>query len=290
MSVLAGRRIQLWVEARGGLPAVNPVMQQLMVALDQAGARVTVRVPEHELIDPDAVPAGGWPDLVLLKTATTLALSLAVADEARGVRFLNSAAATLRVHDKAAVVARLAAAGVPVPATVLVDSSGRELASAPDGPGAWVSKPTRGIHGCGVIVHERFPRRPEAVTAAGQVGAVIDDGTFLIQRRVGGDEPDVKVYVAGESCFAGVKRFGPTSYASDDVGPIELDGRSTAVVRAVGEALQLRCFGVDLRHEGPEPYVIDANPFPGYRGFPMAVHAIRAEIELAIRRGVPWPA
>jgi hypothetical protein len=36
---------------------------------------------------------------------------------------------------------------------------------------------------------------------------------------------------------------------------------------------------VDLRFESGRPVIIDANPFPGYRGFPEAVGTLRAEVE-----------
>jgi glutathione synthase/RimK-type ligase-like ATP-grasp enzyme len=115
MSGLAGCRIELWVEARGGTAAVNPIMRTLLDGLVADGAAVAVRVPEHDVVAPDAPR----PDLVLLKSATSLSLALALAEEARGVRCLNGARATWAAHDKAAVVATLAAAGVPVPLTLL---------------------------------------------------------------------------------------------------------------------------------------------------------------------------
>jgi hypothetical protein len=54
------------------------------------------------------------------------------------------------------------------------------------------------------------------------------------------------------------------------------------MVLAAGETLGLRCFGLDLRYEGGRPTIIDANPFPGYRGFPEAVPALRSEIERSL--------
>ena len=123
MNTLQGRSIELWVEARDGVPAVNPVMQALLDGLEAARAKTTVRVPEHEIVDPRRLLSQQLPDLVLLKSATTLALSWAMADETAGVRFLNTASATVRAHDKAATVARLAAAGLPVPSTFLADGS-----------------------------------------------------------------------------------------------------------------------------------------------------------------------
>jgi hypothetical protein len=90
MSALTGRRIELWVEARRGTAAVNPILRALLDGLAADGASISVRVPEHEVIAPGA----SIPDLVLLKTATSLGLSLALAEEARGIRCLNAARAT----------------------------------------------------------------------------------------------------------------------------------------------------------------------------------------------------
>ena len=80
MTSLDGRRIELWVEPRGGAPAVNPIMRRLLDDLCSAGASVSVRVPEHELEDPTRLLVEPPPALVLLKTATSLGLSRAIAD------------------------------------------------------------------------------------------------------------------------------------------------------------------------------------------------------------------
>ena len=282
MNPLVGRRIELWVEGRGGAAAVNPVVQTLLTDLTAAGAEVRTRVPEYEVTDPRRLLHEQRPDLVLLKTATTLALSLAVADEAHGVRFLNGARATLRAHDKAMTVARLASAGIPVPETFLL-AQGAEGAPSSATRGAWVAKPTRGVHGRGVAFHSSFPATLDAPAALDAHGSyVVDDGTRLLQRRVGGDEPDTKVYVADGKCFAAHKQFSPSSYATDDVSSVALDRATEEMILAVGETLELNCFGVDLRFAEEGAIVIDANPLPGYRGFPEAVPALRAEIERAL--------
>jgi ribosomal protein S6--L-glutamate ligase len=275
VSVLRGACIELWVEERGGAPAVNAVMAALLAELAAAGARVAAVVPEQEAFDP-RVPRR--PDLVLLKTPTTLGLAMAQAYEAAGVRFLNPARATVRAHDKAAVVGRLAAAGVPVPVTFLNAGSG-DLPL----PGMWIAKPTRGVHGVGVSGHARLADAVAAIPPAGRHGWIAADGTGLVQARVGRpEEPDVKVYLAGEALFAGRKRFSATSFRSDAIEPAALGERAAAVVRAAAHALELPLLGVDLRIEGGEPVVIDANPFPGFRGFPTAVAALRAHVERAL--------
>lgn len=283
MSSLARRHIELWVEARGGAAAINPVMRMLVQDLEASGAIVGVRVPEHEVVDPRSLLDASPPDLVLLKTATTLSLSLALADESLGVKFLNRARDTLRAHDKAATVARLAAAGLPVPETFLVQPGTNSEVPPSGAGGSWVAKPTRGVHGRGVAFYREFPAALDAEATLDAEGSyVVDDGTRLIQRRIGGAEGDVKVYVAGERMFAGFKTFGPESYAADEIDPVALDGRTQEMIHAVGEALDLRLFGVDLRFESGKPVIIDANPLPGYRGFPEAVPALRTEIVRAL--------
>lgn len=286
MSSLAGLSIELWVEARAGRAAVNPIIGQLLTDLAAARASARVRVLEHEIVDPVRLTAEARPDLVLLKSATTMALSIAVADEACGVKFLNSARATLRAHDKAAAAARLAAAGMPIPTTYLIDPSGLARLGAVPAPhidGHWVVKPTRGVHGRGVSFHPDIEDALRAIRHSGTVSDhVIDDGTRLLQRRVGADGPDLKVYVADGRCFAGSKRFSAESYASDETVPCELDRHTMDIVHAAGEALDLSCYGVDLRSDGGRVYIVDLNPFPGYRGFPDAVAALRAEVERAL--------
>lgn len=278
MTLARKRCIELWVEPRHGAPAVNPVMRRLLRSLEDEGAETYIHVPEHGVTDERGMPDGESLDLVLLKSATTLALSVAVAGESSGARFLNGARTTLRAHDKAATLARLAAAGLPVPETFLFQPAQTVGASQARG-GSWVSKPVLGVHGRGVVFHPKFPTALEAPPVLGDEPLyTVDDGTRLLQRRAGGGEADVKVYVAGEEVFAGSKHFGPSSYSEDGISPVVLDKKVVEVVRAVGEALGLRLFGVDLRFEGDEPTIIDANPFPGYRGFPGAVEALRGEV------------
>ena len=289
-------RLELWVEVRAGRPAVNPVIAALLRHL-AVGAKVTVRVPE---LDPIGMARGLRPDLVLLKTATTLALSIAVADEAAGGLFLNPAGATSAANDKAAVLARLSSAAVPVPTSYLIDAWGRipdngvDLSAADGSPGAdpkaperhsrWVSKPVLGWHGAGVSFHRTFSDALAAgATSTPAPGWLVDDGTRLVQRQVGSGEPDLKVYVAGEHIFAATKAFTAASFSSDAVRRVELGAEQRDIVHAAGETLGLRLFGVDLRDDDAGPVVIDVNPFPGFRGFPEAVPALLAEIDRVCR-------
>jgi len=286
-SEVRGRTIELWVEQRDGRPAVNPVMRALLDSLLADGAHISVRVPEQRVATPSTILGDQAPDLILLKTATTLGLSLAVAGERMGGHFLNSAHASMRANDKPAVVARLAAAGLPVPETWMVTSSDSMTAPVAT-PTGWVSKPARGIHGAGVELHDRFPTAIGAAdNAVPTAGWVVDDGVRMVQTRIGRDEADLKVYVAGDRSFAGEKVFGSDSYQQDDISERTLEASVEAIVRAAGEVLGLRCFGVDLRFRDNQPVIIDVNPFPGYRGFPDAAQTLRGEVERALAQSNP---
>jgi ribosomal protein S6--L-glutamate ligase len=272
MGVLAGAAIDLCVEERAGRPAVNPVMRGLLDALSARGARVAIRVAEREAARPGTdVPRA---DLVLLKSVTPLALGRAAAAERGGQRHANSAVATIRTADKAAVLGALAAHGVAVPETYLVAAGRPPAIAAGDGP--WVVKPVLGIHGAGVAVHRTIG---DALADC----AARPAGELLVQRHVGGDAPDLKVYVAGAAVHAGRKRFSAASFEADEIEPVALDGAADAAVRACGRALGLELYGVDVRFDADgRPVVIDVNPFPGYRGFPSAIEPLLDCVERAL--------
>lgn len=275
--------LELWVELRDGRPAVNPVMAALLRRLREGGAAVRVRVPETEVVttEPDS-PRRDRPDLVLLKSATSLALSRAVADERSGVRFLNPAATTLSVQDKAWVIARLASAGLPVPVSFLT-AEPRLRRTPGDGTLGWIAKPVRGLHGAGVAAGST---PASALTAAAlRPGAawVVDDGTRLLQVRVGRPaEADLKVYVAGRATFAAWKDWAPNSHLRDPERSAALFGATRELVYRVGEVLGLTWYGVDLRLADGQTWIVDVNAFPGYRGFPEAVGVLSDEVFRAL--------
>lgn len=278
---LAGIEIELWVEERDGRPAVNGTMERVLAELLRAGGAVRARVLERDVIagarDPKA------PRLVLLKSATNLALSTALAAARDGVVFLNPAPQTVRAHDKAAATAALAAAGVPVPATYLLDGATGGDGSVGLERSAWFTKPVRGIHGAGVVRSADLPAAVAAARTPLRPGAVLDDGARLVQRSVGSDPFDVKVYVAGESVYAARKEFDARSFASDRIAPVQLSADQDEIVRAAGDALGLTLYGLDLRvGDDGAVVVVDANPFPGYRGFPQAAQAIVGEAVRAL--------
>jgi len=270
---------ELWVESRAGRPAVNPVMSCVLDELASAGHRMSVVIPETRAVSAPLFADRPAPDLVLLKSATSMALSAATVAEGTGVRVLNPAAASARVSDKAAALALVACAGIPVPVTFLTADSVHPTAPAQPGAIGWVSKPVNGVHGWGIGVHDTLIGALGATAAAPAPIGAIDDGSMLVQRRVGADDPDVKVYAVGTRVFAGVKAFGPGSHLRDDIVPVELTSAERDAAVAAGRACGLRIYGVDLRRDADGFRVIDVNAFPGFRGFVGAVPVLVAEIQ-----------
>jgi len=273
MSALDGCRIALWVEERDGRAAVNPVMQDLLAALRADGAATRVRVIERRTAGPRS---DSGQDLILLKSFGPLARSLALASEHRGQRFLNGAAATVRTGDKAAVVARLAAAGLAVPVTWLRDvglvREPRSSRVAGWSRRGWFTKPVDGVHGAGVQSHSA-PVAPSRHSGSG--------GPELVQVAVGSGA-DLKVYVAGDAVFVARKAFAPGSFTSDAIERIAADPEVIRIARCAGEALELDCFGLDLRSGDDGPVIVDANAFPGFRGFPDAIPALRSLVHASL--------
>jgi glutathione synthase/RimK-type ligase-like ATP-grasp enzyme len=242
MSV-AGAQIELWVQEREGSPALSAVLRGLMGELQARGARVGLVLPERDMLDPRRVSR---PDLVLLRTTTTMGLAIAQGYEATGVRFLNGARETVRAHRPATVGRVLAHAGVPVP---------RTFATA------------------GAV--ERRGSRPGTVGTLPQRSPVLG-----VDRRR--QRPGVRVYVAGEALFAGRKRVSPLASMGAQMEPVALDERAVATARSAAGALGLRLVGLDMRYEAGQPMVTDAEPLPAFRGFPTAVAALTAEVERAL--------
>lgn len=278
---LRGTSIELWTDHRSGEPTLNPVMQALLAELRAAGAIARVRVPDHEVA---SAAFRETADLVLLATTGPLAVARARAGEAQGLRCLNGAAVTLRALDRAAVVGRLAAAGVPLPPTWLVPD---RSATDPIHPGepvrGWVARPALATTGGGIAIGDS----PARAAAAARAPA---NEPLVLQPEVGGEGPELRVYVAGEALFAGWRRWGPHRDAGgqpvDDVEPTALGSHEQAVVRRVGGALGLRCYRVDLRLETDgTPLVVGVKSFPGYHAFPEAVEPLLREVEHALRGG-----
>jgi ribosomal protein S6--L-glutamate ligase len=255
----------------------SPLLEHVVALLRARGHQVEQVTAERELLDlGDLVPEH---DLYVLKSHTELSLSIAAALDEQGARLLNPYASCAATQDKLRCHRRLAAAGVPVPRTLVTgdcDSAAGALMS--DSP--LVVKPLRGHRGVGVeIVHERERLRDR----------VSPQAPVLVQDFVRGPGEDLKVYVVGRRVWAVRKPFSRFSFTqAGHAVPVSPEVADIAL--RAGAALGLGVYGLDLV-EGPAgPVVVDLNYFPGYKGCvdvagPLAAYVeayARVRIDLAL--------
>ena len=259
-------RVCALVEA-AGIPGRNPLLPPLAAILTR---------DDIELVTWD--PTGGFPlprtgapdaDLYLVKGDDPAVLTAAGCLADGGARLLNSFEATAAATDKGRTLARLARAGIPVPAT--------EVAADARGVGALLAagprfvKPVRGAHGHGA-------RLLEAGAAAPAEG-----GPWLVQEPIAGDGRDHKVYGVGGRTAVRRMRFTPGVVDAAREPVADPDPRLSRWAVAAAEACGLVCFGADFIVGPGGPVLVDLNAFPGYRG----VEAGPAWVAEAVRAALP---
>lgn len=247
-------------------PVPSPVLVEVGERLRRRGFVVTGVIPEEVLTSVDELDLADG--LVVLKSHTELALSLAAGYHAGGARLLNPFESCVITQDKVTACQRLRAAGVPVPMTwVTADPS---LVAGLLDRGPLVLKPLRGHRGAGVRVVHRL-RDLEVMPAAADV-------PFVVQEFVPGPGEDLKVYVAGEHVHAVRKPFSAESFTHPGRS-VALDPEVRQVAVRCGEALGLGLYGVDVIEGADGPVAVDVNYFPGYKGVPAAAGPIADYIE-----------
>ena len=245
-----------------GRPAgPRSVLHEVQRLLRAAGVEVTVA----DVLEGDLLHDAATAELRVLKDLPASTLEVLAR---RDLDCCNDAAATARTLDKAAVGRVLRAAGVPVPAEVVVGDwreVGRAAAAAPV-----VVKPCSGTAGQGVLLLDgAAPPRPPA------------PGPWLVQSRVVGDGLDRKLYVVGDHVDA-VLRTWPAP-ADRSGRPVEADPALQVLARAAASALGLEVCGVDVVVSPAGPVVVDVNAWPGFKGVPGA--AARLADHLLARLG-----
>jgi ribosomal protein S6--L-glutamate ligase len=217
-----------------------------------------------DLIHPDSRPsnlAGIHPehDLYVLRSVTDASLSIAGILEQQGARCVNPVAVSQACRDKARTVALLAGAGIPVPESWIVERPFQLAPLLEDGP--LVIKPLHGSQGRGV-------RMVWDLDELLEVGAA--EVPLLAQRYQPHQGRDRKLYCIGGQFF-GVKRQWPaTNYEQKQGEAFTITPELHAIALAVGQVIGTNLFGLDIVISGGRPYVVDVNPFPGFKGVPDA--------------------
>lgn len=244
---------------------------------------VTVDLVHHVAIHPSAL-ADIRPehDLYVLRTVNEASLRFAGILERQGARCLNPVAVSRTCRDKAVIAALLARSGVPVPDTWLVEQPFQLAPALAKGP--VVIKPLHGSQGRGVLVVRDLDELLE-------VGAV--EAPVVAQRYQPPQGRDRKLYCIGGQMF-GVKRQWPATTYEQKLGePFTITGELHGIAVAVGKAIGTDLFGFDVVISQGQPYVVDVNPFPGFKGVPDAalrladyIYAAAADVGPVVARGV----
>lgn len=260
-------RICAVIEA-GDAPGRNPLLPALAAELADRDFRLLSWDPTNAVeLPPDAPEA----DLYLLKADDQAALSVAGFLHDSGAACLNSFPATEAAHDKARTLARLAAAGLPVPPTRLV-ARRNELDEAL-AVRRWFVKPVRGAHGA------------SARALGPGEGSAAGPGPWLIQEIVEETDRVLKVYGVGHR--AAIRRLDFQPGVVDAVRHPVRDPPPELIDMAVQAAALagLICFGADFVMSRDGPVMVDLNAFPGYRDVPEAAGWIADAAVETLRAG-----
>ena len=240
---------------------VDPLRASLVISPGAGG--LEIRLP--------AGPAP-LPDMVLARTggsAPAEALHTLRQIEALGVPCVNPSAGIAASRDKLITAQRLAAHGLPFPATALI---GRDAPLEPvlervQGP-PWIVKLPVSTQGSGVVLAESLRSLRsicDALHAAGQ--------RLLIQQFVAeAGSSDIRVLVVEGRAVAAMRRTGQGDEFRSNLhrgGQGQLEVSSDALSRLAEEAaraLGLELAGVDLLESRSGPLVIEVNSSPGLQG------------------------
>jgi ribosomal protein S6--L-glutamate ligase len=243
----ANRAVARACEARGvPVRTLHPADAAALPAAD--GALVLCRLPS-------GVPAA-WAGALLPA-------------ERAGRAFLNRPSALLLAHDKPRALAALAAAGLPVPPTVVVQRDGPAALAALPGE-RFVVKPVSGAAGRGVTMGLSRERAALCAAAFAELS-----GPVLVQ-PVLGDGVDRRLFVVGDAVAACFLRHpaaqgGRASLLYGGHGaPWSPDADELALGLAAVRALGLDIAGVDLLRTPDGPVVLEVNACPGLAGIARA--------------------
>ena len=254
-------------------PSASSVMQQAALLLSEQGVIVDAINPDEHLIDLTRVKVEY--DLYILKSSSQTAISLAGLLHTAGANLLNPYPVVAMMKDKVLATKPLQAAGVPLPETFIAAQPGYFIELLADGP--LVIKPYwGGSQGRGVRI----------VETAGELDEVqIDQGLVFAQRYHKPDGRDHKIYCIGDQIF-GVMRIWPARTYEDKLGePFDVSPEMSEITLRCGRAFGIDLFGLDIVVSDGQPYVVDINTFPGFKGVPDAARHLAAYISTFAKRG-----
>ncbi len=221
-------------------------------------------------------------------SVTAVGLSVVRQLEAMGVPVVNGAAAIARSRDKLAALQQLAAAGVPIPRTVLARGGGevRELVARVGGLPA-ILKLIQGTQGVGVMIAHSEAEVESIVATLRDLGQELLLQEFVAESR----GRDIRALVVGDRVVGAMRRearrgeFRSNLHRGGFGTALELPpDYAEAAVRAA-RVVGLDVAGVDLLESSDGPKVMELNSSPGFEGLERATGLdIAGEIVAHARR------
>lgn len=185
--------------------------------------------------------------------------------EASGVRVVNSARAIEAAVDKYLATAKLQAAGLLVPETIVCQTAADGLAAFETLGGDVVVKPLFGGEGRGITRVSDAAIARRVFHALEQTGAVL-----YLQQFVLHDGVDWRLLVIGDEVL-GMKRINPDDWRTNiSLGarpaPLEVTAELAQLARRAAAAVGATVAGVDLlpARDG-RLYAIEVNAVPGWK-------------------------
>jgi len=247
-------------------------MPMVVRMVAEAGAIVDVIYPAEGAIDLSTVRVEH--DLYVLRKTSGLALSLAGALHRQGAAILNPYPVSAALRDKIIAARVLQAAAVPMPATYVASHPDQLLPLLGEGP--LVVKPYQGGGGHHVRI-VRSSSELENVKLRGRE-------PVFAQRHLPHDGRDRKIYAIGDRLF-GVKKVFPRRTADEKRGePFILTPELREIALRCGRAFGIDLYGIDIVESEGQPYVVDMDSIPGYKGVPDAPRLLAEYIYGAAER------
>ncbi|MEZ5940716.1 MAG: RimK family alpha-L-glutamate ligase [Planctomycetaceae bacterium] len=188
--------------------------------------------------------------------------------ETQGVSVVNSPRSLECAVDKYLTTSRLAAAGLPVPETIVCETEETALIAWEQLGRDVLVKPLFGSEGRGIVRVSDPDVAHRTFRTISRLGAVL-----YLQRFINHAGFDIRVLVLDGQIVGGMKRSNPLDYRSNlarqgraDVHDVtSLEGE---IALAATDVTRARIAGIDLLYDDSgRCYVIEVNAVPGWRGF-----------------------
>lgn len=242
------------------------------------------RCGKIDLVDMDAVLVRTMPPGSLEQVVFRMDLLARL--EHAGVAVINSAKSIEAAVDKYLTSAKLQAAGLRTPRTVVCQTVDAALAGFDQLGGDVVVKPLFGAEGRGIV------RINDQALAQRTFSLLVGLGAVLyVQQYIPHPGYDYRVLLVGDQAF-GMKRVNPLDWRTNvsrgaTAATMELTADLVAQARAAADAVGAKVAGIDfLPDKAGNLYVLEVNAVPGWQAISRVTgHDIAAAVlELAAHR------